>query len=140
MKFLKYIIESNDTIIKKIEKSRFDSDRKLVKVNVKAFDKAWSKDRDFYVGKGGTGASIGDRYQRFQDILKMSEEERKRWLGESPKGNIIASSVGVSEDGSVYFDNGRHRFAVLRDMGYKEIPVAMTKESIKNAKKHGYIK
>jgi hypothetical protein len=122
----------------KIEKPRTDSI--LVKVNVFKFDKEWSKEKDFYIGKGGSGNTIGNRYERFKEILEMPEEKRKRWLTDSPKGNIIASSVSVDDEGRISFGNGRHRYSVLRDMGMKEITVAMTKKSVKNAKKYGYIK
>lgn len=126
-------------LVKDIEKAKTDYDYKLVKVNVKQFDKAWSKEKDYYIGKGGTQNSIGNRYEEFLNILQMPDEKRKRWLGQSSKGNIIASSVSVMDSGRIDFGNGRHRYAVLRDLGIKKIPVAMSKESIINAKKFKYI-
>jgi 2'-5' RNA ligase len=50
-----------------------------------------------------------------------------------------ASEVTVNEDGKVGFTNGRHRYAWLRDQGLTSIPVSMDPESVKNAKKHGYL-
>ena len=50
-----------------------------------------------------------------------------------------ASDVHVNEHGLVDFGNGRHRYAFLRDKGLKHIPISMSKEASKNAKKHGYI-
>lgn len=112
----------------------------LVKTNVKKFDRAWSKSVDFYIGKDGLGASIGDRYHRFLDILGMPDKERRMWLkGETKTGDVAASLVNVSPDGRIDFVNGRHRYAVLRDLGAKQIPVSMDKDSIPHAKRHGYI-
>ena len=38
---------------------------------------------------------------------------------------------------TVHFQDGRHRFAVLRDLGMKEIPVAINKNDISIAEKMG---
>ena len=139
MRLKHYIAESIDLKSLKIEKSRIYPEEKLVKVKVNKFDKEWSKERDFYISKGGGGNAIGNRYKMFKEILEKPEDERKKWLQESPNGNIIASSVEIDDTGRVHFSNGRHRYAVLRDLGMKQIPVAMTSNSIKNAKKFGYI-
>jgi hypothetical protein len=50
-----------------------------------------------------------------------------------------ASEAYVRPNGSVVFGDGRHRFAYLRDIGLKKIPMSLDKESVRNAKKHGYI-
>jgi len=128
-----------DNIIKNMEKSISDKSSKMVKINVKIFDKVWRGDKDYYIGKGGTLNSIGDRYENFLKILNMPKEKRDRWLTDSKDGNVIAPSVSVYDDGSVSFGNGRHRFAVLRDLHIKQIPVTMMKDSIQNAKKYKYI-
>jgi hypothetical protein len=129
------------SILKNMEQSSLTGPKfSLVKVNVKKFDRAWKRESDYYIGKGGLGASIGDRYQRFLHILGMPEEERRMWLqGETTSGNVAASLVNVNADGRIDFTNGRHRFAVLRDLGAKKIPVSMTQDSIQNAKKFKYI-
>lgn len=114
---------------------------KLVWIKTKQFDEAWKRDTSFYIGKGGTGNSIGDRYNQFKTLLQIPEEERKGYLNpmESKELKIATSEVYVSDDGRVMFGNGRHRYSVLRDLGAKKIPVAMNSQSIKNAKKYGYI-
>ncbi len=91
---------------------------RLVNVDVHAFNSAWSKDHEFYVGpKGsGRGAIIG-RYERFGEWIKEHD-------------HMEASSAGVQANGQVGFDNGRHRFAWLRDQGLSTIPVAMDKEVV----------
>ena len=49
-------------------------------------------------------------------------------------------SLHINDKGEAEFNNGRHRFAVIRDSGATHIPVSLdTKEAYNNAKKHGYI-
>lgn len=113
-----------------LNKADARSGDKLVMVNVEKFDEAWQRsDRGtagFYIGRGGTGSSIGDRYDRFHEFAKSAP-------------SMEASDVHVDENGRIGFGNGRHRFSVLRDAGNKVIPVAMSAEAEANARKHGYI-
>jgi hypothetical protein len=97
----------------------------IVNINPEAFDKAFSKTDWQYVGKGGEGGIEG-RYKGFENWLKDAK-------------SMTASNVSVNKDGGVVFGDGRHRYAVLRDMGLDKLPISMDKESIKNAKKFGYI-
>lgn len=102
----------------------------LAPVNVAAFDAGFqSADdgfREFYVGPGGTGAAIGDRYQRFGEFAATAE-------------SIEAPTVSVDANGRVSFGNGRHRWAYMRDSGAQSIPVAMDAESLQNAISAGYV-
>lgn len=102
--------------------------RKLVNVKVSTFDNAWKTGShgNQYIGAKGTG-SIKTRYQDFG-----------RWVSQA-KEPIKASTVSVDQWGEVAFNNGRHRYCWLRDHGAKTIPMAMDRESIKNAKKFGLI-
>lgn len=138
---LKDVEEPINKILKDIVKPDIiASSTVLVRINVPKFDKEWSKGRDFYIGKGGTGNAIGNRYENFLWILTLPEEQRRKYLTlESKKGKIASPEVSVSETGRIDFGNGRHRYAVLRDLGAKKIPVAMIPESARNAKKWGYI-
>lgn len=113
-----------------IDKSRFiisphdaRQKRKLVYVDAAKFDQAWAKDRNFYVGPGGTGAAISGRYERFKAFFEDNDDP------------IIASTVHVREDGHVGFTDGRHRFAYLRDIGMPSIPVTMNRIEIARARK-----
>ena len=100
---------------------------KIVMVDPRAFDPEFAKQREFYVPPGGEGAgAIGGRYQRFKEFLATHK-------------SFQASEVGVLANGQVGFTNGRHRYAVLRDMGVAAIPVAMDPESVRNARKHGLL-
>jgi hypothetical protein len=97
----------------------------LVNVNPSAFDEAFSKTGWQYVGEKGK-QGISGRYEKFENFLKDAK-------------SIEASNVSVNKDGGIVFGDGRHRYAVLRDMGLDELPIVMDKESIKNAKKFGYL-
>lgn len=106
--------------------SRGTGDR-MVMIDAKAFDRAFARDRGFYVPPGGRGAgAIEGRYDRFREFL-----------GEHDQFQV--SEVGVQADGTVGFTNGRHRYAVLRDLGASQIPVAMDRTSRRNARRHGYL-
>jgi hypothetical protein len=94
----------------------------LVDVNVNAVNASWKQDADFYVGPGGQGG-IGKRYDNFGKFINSTEIP------------IEASEVYVDQKGQVSFNNGRHRFAYLRDQGITTIPVAMSPDAIENAKK-----
>lgn len=98
----------------------------LVDVLTQPFDAAWQKDRDFYIGPTGTGG-IGKRYGAFGNFVNSTKE------------HIEASEVHVDDRGNVSFNNGRHRFAWLRDNGAQSIPVAMGKDALENARKFGYL-
>lgn len=103
-----------------------DEKLKIVNIDVKKFDKSWSQDRGVYIGPNGQG-SIGDRSA---GVMEYYETDKP----------IDASEVDILPNGRVAFIDGRHRFAVLRDMGAEVIPMAMDDESVKNAKKHRLIK
>lgn len=110
----------------KVTLSKVDerSGYRLVNVDIRAIEKMWSKS-DFYVGPDGEGG-IGKRYA---NVLKYIQDN----------SSFEASSVYVKPDGVVGFENGRHRYAAIRDAGNRTIPVAMDAESIVAAKEHGYL-
>ena len=109
-----------------IVKSKADKNNPLVVIDVAKFDAMFAKERDFYIGPGGTGNTIRDRYKRFQEFLQSNNR-------------IEASTISVREDGRVDFINGRHRYAVMRDLGVARMPVVMTPESIEHAERLGLL-
>ena len=92
----------------------------LMTVDVAKVEEQWSGDSNFYVGPGGSGAAIGDRYNQF-----------KAWLAEHPNTPIGAPSLGYYKGRGIMFGNGRHRWAVLRDLGAKRIAVTVDRGSVK---------
>lgn len=83
-------------------------DYKRVTVKVKDLDEAWDELRVEGGGKDG----IGDRY-----------ENARKFMGENSQINM--SEITVKPNGKIIFNDGRHRFAALRDSGREEIDVLM---------------
>jgi hypothetical protein len=93
----------------------------LVLVDVARFDASLEADPGgFHVGPGGVGPSaIKGRYSEALHFLEKSAIE-------GTTVNAIEANVG--KDGQAYIDDGRHRFAVIRDSGSTAVPVAVPKE------------
>jgi len=104
----------------------------LVTIDVAKFDELWKSD-PFYIGQGGSGDGVREKYQKALKFFLLDPHTRQRGAG-----HIEASEVDVSDD-SIGVLQGRHRYSVLRDAGVKKLPVAMTPESIKKAKKLGLV-
>jgi len=98
---------------------------KIAHVNPETFDNAFKKTEWQYVGKNGAGGIKG-RYENFANWAKDAK-------------SMYASNASINPKGIVTFGDGRHRYAYLRDEGIQKIPMSMDKESIENAKKHGYL-
>ncbi len=81
-------------------------------------------------GKGGTGKTIGNRYENFKEFLKTGDPVEMPEVSSRPPAwpGVERSLVG--------FTNGRHRFAVLRDMGLKRIPVSISHLDLPFFKEH----
>lgn len=84
-------------------------------VSVPKLHEAWRLDHDSYIGAGGSGAVIDDRYEDFGV-----------WLA-STCGCIELPEMAI-EGGVVSFSDGRHRFAWLRDHGVQAMPVQVSPE------------
>jgi hypothetical protein len=78
-------------------------------ISVAKLDVSWRKNRAQYIGHGGSGRVIGDRYKKFGIWFEQGEPVQIPWVG--------------LEDGEICFTNGRHRFAWLRDHGLKSMPI-----------------
>ena len=97
----------------------------VVNIDVMKFDELFKRDKGFYVGPQGAGGIQG-RYGKFGEFLK--------------RGIPIEMPIAVvNEDGKASFTNGRHRFAYLRDLGLKVMPISMDKDYVRYAKKYGVI-
>lgn len=92
----------------------------VVMVNVEKFDQEWGKDESFYISEAGSN-EISNRRARFREFLATGEAI------EMPEVSARPPHLG---DSTVGFTNGRHRFAVLRDLGLKVIPMAVDKKSV----------
>ena len=125
-------------------------DSQFVEVNVKDFDKLFKKNTGLYIGKGGEGgvafpeksverktkkrgfAFPANRYEAFKEYLETDLP-----IGAS-EARIKSNSKGEL---SVQFINGRHRYAVLRDLGLRSIKmhISADAEALKKAEDVGLI-
>lgn len=98
----------------------------LVEINVEQLDKVLQRQKG-YVGYKGRGG-VKEKYDRFVRFLHTSHKIQPPRLALTKK---------IDGDIDVYIDDGRHRFAVLRDIGLEKIPVVMSEESRKVAREAG---
>jgi hypothetical protein len=85
----------------------------VVQASVAKLERDLAKDVGFHVGVSGAGGIAG-RYEEF-----------RRFLGKNLAIEMPRMTMG---GGEASFVDGRHRFAVLRDLGLKTIPVTVAKE------------
>jgi len=119
-------IQINDkTIPVTMHKIEAKEGNKLVNVNPATFDEAFKKTDWQYIGKNAEGG----KPERIAGVQKYLETGKP----------MNASNAVVKDNGTIVFGDGRHRYAVLRDMGLGKIPMSMDEKSIQNAKKFGFI-
>ena len=90
----------------------------LANVDMKLADEAFQRDHDFYIGPDDRG--IGNRKER---VLQTIEDGTLKY---APDVSIRMSHYDVPV---LSFGDGRHRFAVLRDLGVESINMTFSKES-----------
>jgi len=105
------------------EEDAEDFEEILVEGNVKNIDNNWKKNKHYYLQPYTLTAKY---YNSKVDIL-------------NEKVNTPPVLGVETDDKSISFVNGRHRFANLRDSGVKTIPIVINKKDLKNFKKLGYV-
>lgn len=101
----------------------------LVEVDRFNFDMNYEDYGFGYIGRRGN-ISQPERMERFEEYLKTGKK-------------IHAPVVYVNDSGKypeITFQDGRHRYAYMRDMKMSGIPIAMDENSIKVARKYGLLK
>ncbi len=93
---------------------RFKNGTVLVNLDVKLADEAFKRDEGFYIGKDDKG--IGIRKEKVMELIKNGE------LKYAPEASIYLTPDGKPR---LSFGDGRHRFAVLRDLGVETINVSI---------------
>jgi hypothetical protein len=83
-------------------------------ISVARLDASWKKQRKQYIGPGGCGRAIGNRYGKFGFWIERGEAIWIPW-------------VGLDHD-EIAFTDGRHRFAWLRDHGVQSMPIDVDPE------------
>lgn len=124
------VLRYKDNILSRIELDPYDKakDNFLLDINVDKFEELFKKTPQ-YVGRYGE-RGIDTRYG---DFIKYIDTGLP----------IHASKVIVEEkDGEVEvsFIDGRHRYSVMRDMGFDKIPVSLDESSKLVAEKYGLLK
>ena len=85
----------------------------LIEAEVSLLDQLWRESGEGYINSDGTGAVEG-RLDRFAE-----------WLSDHPGKPINAPWVYINGRGDLSFADGRHRFALLRDRGYRVVKIAV---------------
>jgi|GEM_PF-2366298 len=105
--------------------ARMEKGEAIVQVDVRALNDSWKKNKTLYVGEGGEG-EIAGRLKGVQSHIASGK-------------TIESPIVHVNQYGEVTFVDGRHRFATLRNMGERTVPVVMDTQSRKHAEKAGLL-
>ena len=104
-----------------------DHDKKVLKLaKTNVLEQKFRENGSLYVGKNGQNGSK-EKYDKIKRYLETGEP-------------IIAPHIYFdtkNDKTTMHFHDGRHRFAVLRDLGMREIPVAIDKNDITTAEKMG---
>lgn len=100
-------------------------DETVAMVDPRRIDAAWRHDRNQYVGPDGAGGDP-EKYARAREFLTTADQ-------------FEAPSLRMNEGGVPVFEDGRHRFAVMRDLGMDRAPVAIDPYSMELAKKYGLL-
>lgn len=91
------------------------SDDYPVWVSVQKLEQQWKIQSDEYIGIGGSGQSIDDRYKNIGV-----------WLRSTPK--IWMPTISLNGGDTPLFTDGRHRFAWIRDHHVEALLVAVPPE------------
>lgn len=89
---------------------------RTIMVDPSKLDEAWKK-QDTYIPFGGGGAEMAGKRRNFQDFLSTGKP-------------IESSKSFISKDGSVDFEDGRHRFSVLRDRGVNQVGMTVPEDQV----------
>ena len=95
----------------------------LVEGNVKNIDSSWKKDKENYL----------EPYKQTEKYYNSKVDILNEKVNIPP----IIHLSGIN--GSISFQNGRHRFANLRDSGVKTIPIVIRIQYLKDFKKLGFV-
>ena len=120
-----------DDIKRRIELDKADKRKnvKLIEVETEKLEQLIRRDKLSYIEKQGMN-SDGDKYKNFGEYLKTGKKiyATKINIDKSPKGEILVNII-----------DGRHRYAYLRDIGMKRIPIAIDKKSYDTGLKYNLL-
>lgn len=115
-------------------------DAPTVKLNGKTFVKHRVERNDplvllsaDFLNQNWTGEMIIGPAPEYKNQISDRIETFKKFFAEND--NIEMANVHVRENGAVSFGDGRHRTRVMLELGFKQIPVTMSKEALRNLRK-----
>ena len=119
-----------DNIYNRLILSENNPSDTLISLDTKKVDELFKKDEGFYISKNAESGAISRRYEDVKKFLETGKE-------------IHASKVYLREENDelfLYFQDGRHRYAVMRDMGMDKIKFSLDEDSLKLAYKYGLVR
>ncbi|MBQ9246825.1 hypothetical protein IJ182_11240 [bacterium] len=119
-----------DNIYSRIILSDVRPNNILVSLDTKKVDELLKQEKDFYIAPNGTSGTISDRYEGVKQYLLTGRDIHATELYLRENNGQLSATIG----------DGRHRFAVMRDMGMPKIKISLNKESLFLAQKYGLVK
>lgn len=125
------LLDSPENIKERIILSPEDKARgfKLIEIDRIEFDAKYEFFSFGYIGNRMSSISQPEKTEKFKNYLKTGKKIHAPVIFINDKGNYP----------EIIFEDGRHRYAYMRDMRMNGIPVAMDEDSIKAAKKFGLL-
>jgi len=103
-------------------------------LSVSRWEEKWVNDRDYYIPTNPLFAMGQEQWQDRYDDLFKSNKKLIYWRDEFKSGNdipaIVLKMTNISEPKSLRISDGRHRFALYRELGLETFYAAIPNEAI----------
>jgi len=83
-----------------------------------------------FLNQNWTGEMIVGPGPEYKNQIGKRIETFKKFFDEND--NIEMANVHIRKNGAVSFGDGRHRTRVMLELGFKQIPVTMSREALQN--------
>ena len=93
-----------------------------MQASVAKIQRLWQPMYGCYIGPGGVGEKLG-KYAR-----------ATKWLQEHGEVWMPLLRINACYPGAFKFDDGRHTFAAMRDLGYETVTVGVPADAVPEAK------
>ncbi|MBQ4123643.1 hypothetical protein IJD44_08000 [bacterium] len=118
-----------ENIYDRIVLGQYPEGKMLVSLNTEKVEKLFKENQDSYISYKGQKGAIGNRYKGVLEFLLTGRDIEATKLYLSERENKLHLEI---------YD-GRHRFAVMRDIGMPRIKFEMDEESFLIAQKYNLI-
>jgi hypothetical protein len=103
-------------------------------LSVSRWEEKWVNDRHYYIPTNPISAMGQDEWQERYDDLSKSHEKLIYWRKKFKSGNdipaIVFKMTNISQPNSLRISDGRHRFALYRELGLETFYAAIPNEAI----------